>query len=1711
MAENVGKAYVEIRADGTHFEQDIKDIIAKVEATSKVNLAASIDLEKVKADLDKITADHPVKLSATIDLAPVRADLDKLRADQEANAIKIRAEADTSKASEDIRKVSEDTKTSPVEIHAVADTTTIASSVAKAVESINSSPTSKPVLKPKVDAKEAESEASKLDLKAILTLLPKIPDNVKSGLTGLAYSITGAIPIASYVEAISDLGKNFEKMGLQYTAMAARYVNYANAASDAAMATLSLGGDLSNLIGFAALGPAVFTAYGSAMLVLKDSFSKFTQAMNGSKTALATFPADVQKIIGQLSTLNKDFSMPIKSAFWDNVGNTLIKISKEDLPTVRDAFTQTAKQLGNGFDAALASFDAWVKSGNFKTAFDNINQGWANAVKGVRPFSDALNTLTTVGSQFFVGFGTDVANAAAKFKNFIDTAAKSGDIVAWIDSAKSTFKQVWDLAGNLVSIFQSLTDAADKAGAGGLTLLSNAVAKVADGLKTVAAQKQVTAFLTDVHTGAENLFAGLMNLLGVLGKVSGGLGDVMHAAGSAGGAILTALSGAFDGTRLTSGVADALNGLRDIAEGLKPAFHNAGNAIGDLGTMAGTMLQSTISGIARMVGTVASVIANLRDGFVAVIPIFNKFMQGLVDVAAGPVIALAKTIGDLLVAFSKLPEPLQNVIMMLGLFAFTIPKVLSWFDDFKTKLSKIFKGVSDDAKKSSDDTNKALSDTTGTDKAVKNAQGFRDQVKASTKDVASSLVNDVEPAWAKVGQSVKDVGVSTASAVKGTFTDISTAAGILATDVQTSLVNMGTGIGKAMTPAVNATKQAFVDMGGSFKEVGALAASKFQEGFANLGSGAAGIFAPVINAAQKAKDAIVAPFKDIAQNVKDSTEGIPVGVKADFDDVVTEVTGVRDEITRQGTTMWDSFKTSASEMTTAVGGTFVKLGTTIAESVPAQKVAAAFGEIKAVGIATADSITERFLVVQGTLSDLGKNIGGAASATAGGLGQIAKSGASVAKSGLSAALSGVMGIMGGPWGLALAAGSAAIETFMQSQADAAQKVDDFATSLNQNTGAVTDATKKLIPKDALDGATNGWDNFVRGFLQDSKSTEESLNTLGISTQDYTNKLADPNGRDDFVKGIQAISDAQLAGLPVTDQMAQAIGTTTDKLKNINSDSMEHLAIKAGDTAKALDEAQKQVVALAQATGTSNVQAAEMQKNFQTLGDVASTSSDKFSALKDNLQMIIDANDKASTQIVNANTGAVTAINNGVHTTVNAQRDMAQANLDLASSLSNVSKENGGLVSNLYDVKTGFDFTKQAGIDLSKTLDGQRDSILKLGTDALQQALNDGKTGTDAQKAALDAMSAPIGSLQKQLKDLGFAQPQIDGIIKSLGLMPKDLTTAIGVTGADQAQKDIIRTQIAAQAYASGNWDAVLAALPDGAKAAIEQTTGMAGAFKNGDYKAILGALDQTKGGKEAALASILGVTDGNYQAAIQSLDLTDVKGIPDAKATLGNFTSVEWFAHLKSLYDATGDPAVEAQLEELTKPRTVTIYTQTVGGAGAGAAIYDNASSAGGGNGAKASANGNIFFGNAMPKFFANGGFENHVAQIAIPGVTPRVWAEAETGGEAYIPLAMDKRMRSTQILEQVAEMFGYQLMKMMPSSFADGGFFTQPRPSALSTMSASTASTATRTTPSAFGTGASVNVNVYPSQGLSEQQIGQSAASELFWQLMNRPGLRAQ
>jgi len=92
------------------------------------------------------------------------------------------------------------------------------------------------------------------------------------------------------------------------------------------------------------------------------------------------------------------------------------------------------------------------------------------------------------------------------------------------------------------------------------------------------------------------------------------------------------------------------------------------------------------------------------------------------------------------------------------------------------------------------------------------------------------------------------------------------------------------------------------------------------------------------------------------------------------------------------------------------------------------------------------------------------------------------------------------------------------------------------------------------------------------------------------------------------------------------------------------------------------------------------------------------------------------------------------------------------------------------------------------------------------------------------------------------------------------------------------------------------------------------------------------------------------------------------------------------------------------------------------------------------------------FANGGIVEFFARGGIrEQHVAQIAAAG-SMRVWAEPETGGEAYIPLSPAKRQRSMAILEDVAAHFGGTFIHNSAQSFAVGGV-TAAAPASMSGM----------------------------------------------------------
>lgn len=294
-----------------------------------------------------------------------------------------------------------------------------------------------------------------------------------------------------------------------------------------------------------------------------------------------------------------------------------------------------------------------------------------------------------------------------------------------------------------------------------------------------------------------------------------------------------------------------------------------------------------------------------------------------------------------------------------------------------------------------------------------------------------------------------------------------------------------------------------------------------------------------------------------------------------------------------------------------------------------------------------------------------------------------------------------------------------------------------------------------------------------------------------------------------------------------------------------------------------------------------------------------------------------------------------------------------------------------------DSITGFIANQNTNVDKSKT------------------AYQDWKTATDQATAATDQQAVSLRN-SALLHDASAASTDADRkALQQLNTemdkaISKELTLAQSQTAVDQAllnMTEALKTNKGSMAEHTQAGIADRQAI-EGAVGALQRqrdaqiNAGTSTAEATGKYSAQAGQLLEN-------IARTSGANSAAYAYARQLLQ------IPTSVTTTINANTASAYAAIRQ---------VAATLDSL-HDRTVYISTVTR------AVTMDQANPL-------RQADGGIVHA------YAGGGFERHVAQIA-PAGAMRLWAEPETGGEAYIPLSPAKRVRSTAILAETNRMMG--------------------------------------------------------------------------------------
>nr|WP_203672344.1 hypothetical protein [Streptomyces sp. SID13666] len=637
---------------------------------------------------------------------------------------------------------------------------------------------------------------------------------------------------------------------------------------------------------------------------------------------------------------------------------------------------------------------------------------------------------------------------------------------------------------------------------------------------------------------------------------------------------------------------------------------------------------------------------------------------------------------------------------------------------------------------------------------------------------------------------------------------------------------------------------------------------------------------------------------------------------------------------------------------------------------------------------------------------------------------------------------------GGPWGIALAAASIGLSLLANHQREAAQAAQQHRTDVETLAQALRDSGGAI---DANVRAT------AAKLLQDN-NLSESAGKAKVSLLELTDAAL---GQGD---SLEALEKRMRAYAKSTEHWES--NGKIDQLKMTEAgQNAKDFADALADQSGLLDDAVKKNREYGLAVNGASASGATAYGQLKTAVAGLSTSTADADTRTKSLKAALDALTGRATDFHDAQTR--------VNAAVLAAEDVMTGAIDKTKGYG------AALLASDGSVKT----STRNGQQLNSTLDELRDSAVNAATAAYDMATKGGKPMTEALAAARGEMTKSRDSAIKLAQSFGLGEKDAARLATQLGLVPETVEVLLQTKGLSQSNADLLTLQTRLLGLPPGqeiritapNEEAVQALravgiavnyIPKSHEVVIAAPTAAA----RSNLAALVNSIGSVPDGKSVTVAAIVRQSIGDLQAVRDSINavpagkdvrvtaptdlarraLTDlgyvvetIPGTKDVRVTAPVDRPMAALQALQNRIDSlTGTTVHNTVVTDWVSNGTA---EKVKGGRYANGGIV------------RAYADGAIRRASGALKAFANGS-ERHIAQIARAGEM-RLWAEPETGGEAYIPLARSKRARSESILESVANMFGGHV-----SYFANGGAMAY-QASAAADLYRSTRSSSSRTT----------------------------------------------
>lgn len=409
---------------------------------------------------------------------------------------------------------------------------------------------------------------------------------------------------------------------------------------------------LTSLLSLSAGLPALLLAGGAAALTLAaafkgvgDAFSaalendpaKFAEALEGLAPEAQNVAKAFQAMVPQINAVQQ----AIQNAFFQGLAPAVTALGAAFLP-LGAQLVGIAADVNQGA-LAFAEFAAAPDTVSLVSdSIEILRSVLQSILPSVSPILEGLRAVGEVGLSVFDGLAGSVGDLAAKFADWLNGIASSGQLEGWIQTAMDTLGTLGEIATNVGGILSTIFQTAGETGGGLLNTIAMLTGQLDAFLSSAegsAAIREIFSALGQTASALAPIFTTLVGIIGntlgpVLAQVAQTVGPALLTVVQALGPAVAALAPGF--TALASAIGQGLVALA-------PALEPLGQALGALATAAAPLAPLLGNLLAGALSVLAPIISVAAAEFGPMIDLMSQLAGGVIQQIIPPLLSLAET------------------------------------------------------------------------------------------------------------------------------------------------------------------------------------------------------------------------------------------------------------------------------------------------------------------------------------------------------------------------------------------------------------------------------------------------------------------------------------------------------------------------------------------------------------------------------------------------------------------------------------------------------------------------------------------------------------------------------------------------------------------------------------------------------------------------------------------------------------------------------------------------------------------------------------------------------------------------------------------------------------------------------------------------------------------------------------------------------------